>query len=66
MGGHAVATLIVVLALWEVYWTYHACWLASQRNEKPWFLFFLVFNLLGIPEIIYVHRNKPAANEEVT
>ena len=27
-------TLIILLALWELYWTYHACWLAAQRNEK--------------------------------
>ena len=51
-------TLIILLALWELYWTYHACWLASQRNEKKWFLFFLMFNLLGIPEIIYLQKKK--------
>ena len=53
-------TLIILLALWELYWTYHACWLASQRNEKKWFLFFLMFNLLGIPEIIYLQKKKLA------
>ena len=51
-------TLIILLALWELYWTYHACWLAAQRNEKKWFLFFLMFNLLGIPEIIYLQKKK--------
>ena len=51
-------TLIILLALWELYRTYHACWLASQRNEKKWFLFFLMFNLLGIPEIIYLQKKK--------
>ena len=29
---------------------------AAQRNEKKWFLFFLMFNLLGIPEIIYLQK----------
>jgi len=52
-------TVILLLALWEAYWTYQACWLASKRDERRWFLFFLVFNLLGIPEIIYVRKNKP-------
>jgi hypothetical protein len=63
-GNHTVAALILVLMLWEVYWTYRACWLAAQRNEKRWFLFFLVFNLLGIPEIIYLRKNKGGSDAE--
>ena len=50
--------LLIVLAAWEVYWTYHASWIASKLNEKKTFLFFLIFNLLGIPEIIYIYRKK--------
>lgn len=50
--------LIIILALWELYWTITACWLASKRGEKGWFIFFLIFNLLGIPEIIYVRKYK--------
>jgi hypothetical protein len=49
---------ILMLALWEVYWTYHACWLASKRDEKKWFLFVLVFSLFGIPEIMYIGKHK--------
>ena len=48
--------LIVLIAAWEIYWTYHACWIASKLNEKRHFLFFLAFNLLGIPEIIYIRK----------
>lgn len=51
-----MTALILVLVTWEVYWTYRACWAASRRNEKKWFLFFLVFNLLGIPEMLYLRR----------
>lgn len=50
--------IIILLAAWEVYWTYHACWVASKLNEKKAFLFFLIFNLLGIPEIIYIYKKK--------
>jgi len=50
--------LIVLITAWEVYWTYHACWIASKLNEKRNFLFFLVFNLLGIPEIIYIRKKQ--------
>jgi len=50
--------LIVLITAWEIYWTYHACWIASKLNEKRNFLFFLVFNLLGIPEIIYIRKKQ--------
>jgi len=50
--------LIILLVLWELYWTITACWLAAKRGDKGWFIFFLIFNLLGIPEIIYVRKHK--------
>ena len=50
--------LFIIIAAWEAYWTYHACWIASKLNDKKSFLFFLIFNLLGIPEIIYIYRKK--------
>lgn len=49
---------ILLLAVWELYWTYKACWLAAQLSERKWFLFFLAFNLLGIPEIIYLRKRR--------
>ena len=50
--------LFIIIAAWEVYWTYHACWIASKLDDKRSFLFFVIFNLLGIPEIIYIYRKK--------
>tara|TARA_S200000501_G_scaffold136567_1_gene129135 strand:+ start:412 stop:600 length:189 start_codon:yes stop_codon:yes gene_type:complete len=50
--------LFIIIAAWEVYWTFRACWIASKLNEKKSFLFFLIFNLLGIPEIIYIYKKK--------
>ena len=49
---------ILAAAAWEIYWTYRACWIASNLNEKKYFLFFLVFSLLGIPEIIYIRTKQ--------
>ena len=46
--------LLLVLIAWEAYWTYKACWLATQSNEKGWFIVFLLVNLVGIPEIVYL------------
>lgn len=50
--------LVIIVTAWEVYWTYHACWLAFQLGDKKWFLFFLTFSLLGIPELIYIRNNR--------
>jgi hypothetical protein len=50
--------LILVLSVWAVYWSYRACWLAAKRNETKWFLFFLIVNLLGIPEIIDIRKGN--------
>ncbi len=48
--------VILALVVWEIYWTVRACWLAAKNNDKGWFIFMLVFNLLGIPEIIYINK----------
>ena len=32
-------------------------------NDKGWFIFMLVFNLLGIPEIIYINKIKQWAEK---
>ena len=50
---------ILLLTAWEVYWTYRACWLAAKLNDKKWFVFFLAFSLLGIPEIVYINKKQP-------
>jgi len=50
--------LIIAIVIWEAFWTYKACWLAAELKEKPAFIFFLVFSLLGIPEILYLYRKR--------
>ena len=54
--------LIIVIVIWEAIWTYKACWLAAELKEKPAFIFFLVFSLLGIPEIVYLYRKRRLPN----
>ena len=53
-----VLALIIAIGIWEAFWTYKACWLAAEVKEKPAFIFFLVFSLLGIPEIVYLYRKR--------
>tara|TARA_X000000368_G_C22563790_1_gene507548 strand:- start:314 stop:520 length:207 start_codon:yes stop_codon:yes gene_type:complete len=64
-GNTMFVLLIAVLIMWEAFWTYKACWLAAKQNQKAWFVVFLLFNLLGIPEIIYLLYNKKRLKRSV-
>jgi len=50
--------LIIILIIWELYWTARACWYAAKRNDRGWFLVFLIVNLFGIPEMIYLQKYR--------
>ena len=53
---------ILIWAIWKSYWTVKACWSATKDNEFNWFVFMLLFSLLGIPEICYLHFRKSKVN----
>ncbi len=44
----------VPLAVWSVFWTGFALWYAARREEKGWFVFFLLVHTAGIVEILYL------------
>ena len=46
--------IILLIALWTLPWKGFALWRAAHREDKWWFIVFLVLNLLAIPEIIYL------------
>ena len=50
--------LIIILVVWELYWTARACWCAAKRDDRGWFLFFLIVQLFGIPEMIYLQKYR--------
>lgn len=45
---------IVPLAVWSMVWTGLALWHAAKREEKGWFIFFLLVHTAGIVEFIYL------------
>lgn len=48
-------SLGVLLALaWSLFWKGFALWYAAKRDEKWWFIAFLIINTLGILEIAYI------------
>ena len=44
----------VVLALWSVGIKGYALWHAARNGQKWWFVFLLIVNGLGIPELVYL------------
>jgi heme/copper-type cytochrome/quinol oxidase subunit 2 len=51
---HQFPFFIVPLMLWSVVWTGLALWNAAKRNEKWWFIFFMLVHTAGIVEILYL------------
>ena len=45
---------ILLLALWTLPWKAWALWLAARRGDFWWFIVFMLVNLVGILEIIYI------------
>lgn len=45
---------IAVLVLWSIVWTGLALWHAAKRNDRGWFILFLVVHTVGILEILYL------------
>jgi len=57
--------LLYALLVWSLVWKGLAMWRAAKRNDKIWYIVFLIVNLLGIPEIIYLivtNKKKEVSN----
>ena len=45
---------LILLIAWSLFWKGFALWHAAKRDEKWWFIAFLVINTAGILEIVYI------------
>ena len=52
--------IIIVAAILKAF----ALWISARRGEKFWFIFFILVNLLGIPEAIYIYLKKRRSNKD--
>jgi len=52
--GNTLNFLVVVLAIWTVFWKGKALWKAARYSQKYWFIALLIVNTVGILEIIYI------------
>jgi hypothetical protein len=49
-----LTVVIIIVALWTLFWKGCALWIAAKNHKKGWFLALLIFNTAGILEIIYI------------
>lgn len=45
----------LLLMIWSLIWKGLALWRAAHTGNKRWFVVFLIFNTVGILEIIYLY-----------
>ncbi len=44
----------IVLGLWILFWKGCSLWIATKNDKKLWFAILLIFNTIGILEIIFI------------
>ncbi len=49
-----LASLLVILVLWSVFWKGLALWHSARRGQYWWFVILLVVNTVGVLEIVYL------------
>ncbi len=64
-------TLIIVISIWSGIWKAIAMWKSARNNQLVWFVCVLIFNTVGLLEIIYLaffqrdrNDSKPVVVEE--
>ncbi|HPS21448.1 MAG TPA: DUF5652 family protein [Candidatus Paceibacterota bacterium] len=46
--------IMFLILLWTIPWKLFGLWTAVKKNHKIWFVLMVVFNTVGILEIIYI------------
>lgn len=46
--------IAIVIGIWVLVWKGLALWKAAGKKSIPWFIILLIFNTLGILEILYI------------
>lgn len=46
--------LLLLTLIWSLGWKGWALWIAAKKDQKAWFIVFLIVNTLGILEIFYI------------
>jgi len=49
-----VIPFLIVLTVWSLFWKAAAMWHAAQKKDTIWFFILLIFNTVGILDMIYL------------
>ena len=49
-----VIPLLLVLVIWELFWKAASMWHAARKKDTVWFFILLIFNTVGILDLIYL------------
>ena len=52
-AGVAVV-ILAIISIWALVWKGLALWKSSQKKSVVWFIVLLIFNTVGILEILYI------------
>lgn len=47
--------LSLALIVWSLYWKGKSMWRAAHREDIRWFIALLIFNTMGILDILYIY-----------
>jgi len=55
-GIHPIIILFLgILAIWSLVWKGLGMWKAGKKDSRVWFVVLLIFNTLGILDILYIY-----------
>ena len=54
-----------ILLVWSIVWKGFALWHAARNNQSVWFVVLMIFNTLGILEILYLLFFKKNKNDVI-
>jgi len=46
--------VIIFLAVWTLFWKGLSLWHSANRKDSTWFIILLIFNTLGILDMLYL------------
>lgn len=53
------AVVVAIIVVWTTVWKGLALWRAAKDDNTLWFVLLLVFNTVGVLEIVYIFAISP-------
>ncbi len=49
-----IFALMIIVSIWSLVWKGFALWKSANKKSIPWFVVLLIFNTIGILDILYI------------